>query len=338
MSLHENIMDVIFSRWKSQSLYAGVKLGIFDNVTDDSKEAIQISKEIGLEYSLTYRLLRALASLGFLNENEHKMFSISEKGKILRKDHPQTLQGVILLEEGPEHYKIWQHLPDMIKEGKQNAFVKEYGVGGFEYAEKNPEYAMLFNQAMSSYSNMHTALVLEAIDNYDFSKIQHICDIGGGHGHLIANILLKYPHIKGSVLDLEQVTRNKDLLWTHKMGLNNRCQHISGDMFVKTPTADAYMMKMILHDWNDQQCINILSNAHTSATTDARIFLIEHIVPEPHINHFSKLFDIHMLCWGTGKERTLEEYCSLLEQSGWKFVQTLYPSNRMIGIIEGIKS
>lgn len=338
MSILENTLDMIFARWKSQSLYAGVKLGIFDNITTEPKNAAQISNEIGLDESLTYRLLRALASIDFLNEESFKMFSISEKGKLLRKDHPQSLQGIILLEEGPEHYQIWKHLSEMIKEGKQNAFVLEYGHSGFEYAKKNEEYGKIFNQAMSSYSNIHTSWVLEALDKYDFSTINQICDIGGGHGHLISNLLVKYPQIKGSVLDLDYVIKNKELLWAYKLGVDNRCHYMSGDMFLNIPSADAYIMKMILHDWNDKECIKILSNTQKASPNDGKIFIIEHIIPDSKINHFSKLFDIHMLCWGTGRERTLEEYTRLLQQSGWKFAKVHYPSNGMIGIIEGIKS
>lgn len=333
----ERTMDIIFGRWKSQTLYAGVKLGVFDCLTSTPKDVSSIAKQLGINENLSYRLLRALSFLNFLKEEPDKRFSLSSQGELLRKDHPQTLQGIVLLEESPEHYQIWKHLSSMVKDGQQNAFLREYGYSAFDYANRNSEYGQIFNQAMSSYSNIHTNWVLEALNNYDFSQISHLCDIGGGHGHLLCNILAKYPHLKGSVLDLEPVINNRELLLAYKMNVEDRCQYIGGDMFKEVPSAEAYMMKMILHDWNDEECVKILSNVFKSSPESGRVFIVEHLVPSSQTPHFSKLFDIHMMCWGTGRERTVEEYSSILEQSGWKFSQTFYPSSGIIGIIEGIK-
>src|SRR5262245_11517436 len=207
----------MFGRWRSQILYVGIKLGIFDNITSHPKNASNIAKELSLDYELTYRLLRALGSLGFLREERNHEFSITKQGELFRKDHPQTLRGIVLLEEGPEHYAIWKHLPAMIMDGKQDAFLREYGKKLFEYRDRNPLYAEIFNQAMNSYSAIQTTWVLEALEGYDFSEIHSICDVGGGQGHLLSNMLVKYPHLKGSILELQPVTKNKASLWPDKM-------------------------------------------------------------------------------------------------------------------------
>jgi hypothetical protein len=131
MSSYEKSLDVIFGRWKSQILYSDVKLGVFDNVTREPKDAVQIARDLVLDDALIYRLLRDLASLGFLKEDPGSRFSITMQGELMGKDHPQTLRGITLLEEGPEHYQIWKHLPAMIKDGRQNAFVREYDYGSF---------------------------------------------------------------------------------------------------------------------------------------------------------------------------------------------------------------
>jgi len=341
----EKTADIIFGRWKSQILYTGVKLGIFDCIASHAKSASDISNELGLDDKLAYRLLRALSSMGLLKEepNLHG-FSITPQGELLRKDHPQTLRGVTLLEEGQEHYAIWKHLPTMIKDGKQNSFVREFGCKLFEYRDRNPDYAEVFNQAMSSYSSAQTNWVLEALDKYDFSNIHHICDIGGGTGHLLGNLLVKYPHMKGTVLELESVTSKKELLLAPKLAVSERCSYVAGNMFCSNnsqlPSADAYIMKMILHDWSDEECVEILSNIYGSSPKHARLFIAEHLVPSSNIPHFSKLFDIHMMCVASGKERTVDEYSSLLEQSGWKYVQTHrpYQQNGLIEVVEGTKS
>jgi hypothetical protein len=337
MSDYEKTLDIIFGRWRSQILYAGVKLGIFDCVTSVPKNATYIANELKLDCALTYRLSRALASLGLLRQELNHDFSITTQGELLRKDHPQTLRGIILLEESPEHYAIWKHLPDMIIDGKQDAFIREYGQKIFEYADRNPQYAKVFNQAMNSYSRIQTAFVSEALDGYDFSNIHHICDVGGGQGHLLYNLLQKYPHLKGSILELGSVTRNKDLLWASKMGLDERCTYVIGDMFNEVPPADAYIMKMILHDWSDDECVKILSNIHRSSPNERKVFIVEHLIPVPEIPHFSKFFDIHMMCVASGRERTIEEYTILLERSGWKHANTFHPRSGLMGVIEGKK-
>lgn len=339
MTDFDKTIEIIFGRWKSQILYAGAKIGIFDYLSTNPKEVTQIAKDLKLDEIMAYRILRSLASLGYLKEEEdgHR-FSITSSGELLKKDHPHTLQGVLLLEEGPEHYQIWKHLPRMIKDGKQDAFLSEYGTKIFEYAANNVEYSKIFNEAMSSYSAMHTAMVLEALEGFDFNNVFHICEIGGGQGHLSSHLHSKHNHTKGTILELEPVVNSQNSSWPTKMGLQDRCKYLKGDMFEQVPSADLYMMKMILHDWNDEECIKILSNIEKSAPENSRVLIIEHLIPDANTPHFSKLFDIHMMCATTGRERTLEEYKAILKQAGWEYVKTHYPKSNMIGIVEAIKS
>jgi hypothetical protein len=337
MSNFEKVVDTILGRWRSQILYAGVKLGIFDSLGTAPKNAFEIAKELGLDPSLSYRLLRALASIGFLSEKDGRSFSITPLGELVRKDHPQTLREVILLEEGPEHYAIWKHLVNMVKDGKQDGFVREFGLRIFDYLPENPAYAEVFNYAMSSYSAAHTKWVLEALKGYDFSKIKSLCDVGGGHGHLVCNILQEHPQLKGMVLELPSTLKNKELLWAEKMGMAERCNYLAGDMFREVPSSDAYIMKMILHDWSDEECVKILSNIQKASPAGGRVLIVEHVVPGPETPHFSKLFDIHMMCALTGRERTEREYAELLEKAGLQYVQTHYPPSKSIGVSEGIK-
>jgi predicted transcriptional regulator len=225
MSEFHKTMDIIFGRWKSQILYAGAKIGLFDYLTTSPKDIGQIAWDLDLNETMAYHILRSIASLGFLKEEEDgRRFSITTLGELLRKDHPQTLQGVLLLEEGPEHYQIWKHLSRMIKDGQQNAFISEYGNNIFEYAGKNSEYSKVFNNAMSSYSAMHTAMVLEALNEYDFSNVSQICEIGGGQGHLLSHLQSKYNHLNGTILELESVVNNQGSSWPTKMGLQDRCK------------------------------------------------------------------------------------------------------------------
>jgi predicted transcriptional regulator len=337
MSDYEKTLDLIIGRWRSQILYAGVKLGVFEYVSSQPKNASEIAKVLNLDYNLAYRLLRALGSLGLLREGVNRDFTITQQGEFLRKDNPKTLRGIALLEEGPEHYALWKHLPTMIKDGKQNAFPREYGQKLFEFTDSNPLYREVFNQAMSSYSSIQTAWVTDALEGYNFSNVNTVCDVGGGQGHLLCSLLVKYPHLKGTIIELDSVIKNNDLLWAEKMGVKDRCTYVGGNMFSKVPAADAYIMKMILHDWSDDECVKILSNIYNAASENGRILIAEHLVPGPEEPHFSKLFDIHMMCVATGKERTVEEYADLLKKTGWNHANTFHSQSGLMGIIEGKK-
>ena len=242
------------------------------------------------------------------------------------------------LEEGPQHYALWKHLPAMIRDGKQNAFVREFGCMAFDHARVNSDYAERFKQAMTSYSAVQSSLVLEALGGYDFSGITTFCDVAGGYGHLMCAFLLAKPGLRGIVLDLPDVVEDVSELWATKLGLQQRCQYVAGDMFEAVPKANAYSLKMILHDWNDAECIKILSNIRMAAAAPARVFIVEHVVPEHNEPHFSKLFDVHMMCWGTGQERTEAQYRSLLERAGWAPAGSYYPANRQMGVITGVRA
>ena len=235
-----------------------MKLGIFEAFGNGPRTSSVLAEELGLDPSLTYRLMRALGALDLLAENTEQTFSLTETGERLRSDHPQTLRGVTLLEEGPEHYALWTHLPEMIRDGKQNAFIREFGRMAFDHAAHDPHYAEVFDGAMSSYSGTQASCVLDALHTYDFSKMTHVCDVGGGHGFMVCQFLNQYPHLRGTVLERPEVIADRARLWAEQMGMGSRCEYVAGNMFDTVPRADAYFMKLILHDWNDDECVQIL--------------------------------------------------------------------------------
>src|SRR6266568_2400545 len=127
------VIDLIFGRWRSQILYVGVQLGVFDALANGPRSAVSVASELGVDAGMLYRLMRALGSLELLHEDTTKTFSLTLLGELLCRDHPHTLRGMTLLTEGPESYATWKHLPALITEGQQNAFVREFGQPGFAY-------------------------------------------------------------------------------------------------------------------------------------------------------------------------------------------------------------
>ena len=151
----------------------------------------------------------------------------------------------------------------------------------------------------------------------------------------MCSILQAQPHLRGIVFDQPEVVQDLQELWAPKLGVEDRCRYVAGDMFKTVPVADAYSLKMILHDWNDAECMEILSCIRRAASGRAHVFIAEQIVPGPNEPHPSKLFDLHMMCWGGGQERTEAEYMGLLEGSGWRAMSCHYPANRKLGVIVG---
>jgi hypothetical protein len=177
-SAADQVLDLIFGRWRSQILSAGTELSVFDHLDKlMPKTAETLAPTLGADPALLYRLLRAQAAIGLLQEDGSHGFVLSDKGELLRSDHPQSLKPMARLEEGPQHYALWKHLPAMVRDGKQNAFVREFGRMAFQHAQENQDYAKRFKQAMTSYSAVQSTLVLEALRGNDLSRVRTFCDV-----------------------------------------------------------------------------------------------------------------------------------------------------------------
>lgn len=312
-----------------RTIYAGITLGVFDLLADNPIPSSDVADKLELDPDHSYRLLRALASLGLMEEDETRRFSLNPVGKCFSTDHPQSIRAMILAFYDPEILSATHHLPEVVREGGPDGFVREHGAPAFEYFEHNPELGMLFGQLMDSFSKIETDLVLDAVSGYDFSEFSHVCDIGGRNGHLLCSLLQTHPHLEGTVLDLPPVIEQTDQHWAPKLGVDDRCTYVGGDMFEEVPAADGYIMKKVLHDWTDEDCVEILSNIHEAATPGARLFIVEDVLPGPETPHQSKLWDLQMMLMIGGRERTESEFDSLLEQSGWQLVDVWDPDESL---------
>ena len=316
----ESVIEIIFGRWRSQILHAGAALGVFDHLVDGTPiSAPALAPAVGADPVLLYRLLRALATIGLLAEDDRKGFRLTEVGALLREDHPYSLKAMALLEEGSEHYAAWKHLLPILRDGKPDGFFREFGTPLFDYVRSNPHYGAVFNRAMTSYSLVETQWALAGLASEDFSQIHTICDVGGGHGHLACGLLNAYPQLQATVLDMPEVIGETDRLWAPKLGLSERCHYLGGDMFRKVPAATAYILKAVLHNWSDDDCVRILTNLRRAVVGMGRVFVVDFVVPGPEEPHFSKLFDIHMMLVLTGRERTAAEFAELLRAAGWRY-------------------
>jgi hypothetical protein len=349
------VNDLIFGPWRARVLYAGVCLGIFDVLKRGPLACSEICCELKLNGRNGYRLLRALATIGLLrelpaeqafgerlaadyvNDDGARFFTLTEAGECLCAGHPSGLRELALLQQGPEHTAIWRHLPDMIRDGWQNGFRREYGATAFEYADAHLDYSRIFDAAMASYSAQQATAAVEALRDFDFSGVETVCDVGGGRGTLLETLLQAHPQFRGIVLERSSVIENAAAS-EHRICAPGNWSYQRGDMFQSVPSADLYLLKLILHDWDDEQSVRILENLRGAACEHARnrsrLLILEFVIRPPDVPHFSKLYDIHMMCWGDGRERSLPEYERLLRRAGWEFSKFRALPNVEMGIIE----
>jgi len=296
----------------SQALYVAATLGLADLLKNGARTADELAVDAGAHPEALYRLLRALASVGVFHEEEGKRFSLTPLGDSLRSDATTPLAGWAAFIGRPYLWEAWGNLLHSVRTG-ENAFRHVHGTDVWDYRTRHPEESPIFDRAMTDLTRSVNASILEA---FDFGRFSTITDIGGGQGALLAAILARHAGLQGVLFDQPHVvSRASDVLET--AGVADRCQVIAGDFFEAVPDgADAYLLKWIIHDWEDPEAISILRTCRNAMTSDATLLLIERIVGAPNDDPATKFSDLNMLVMPGGKERTIEEYRALLASAG----------------------
>jgi hypothetical protein len=326
------VLQVIAGYWTARCVYVAAKLGLADLVQDSPKSAAELAAVTGTHAPSLYRVLRALASTGWLNEDSHGRFGPTALTAGIQTGAPGSLRGLATTELGEEHYPAWGNVLFSVRTG-QRAFDDVFGKPLWEYWAGHDEHAEVFNRAMSDMTAVVEPVVLA---NCDFSGFETIVDIGGGRGTLISSILRAHPNARGKVLDLPHVIElGKQLI--AQLHLEGRCELIPGDFFKEVPSGgDAYVLKWILHDWNDDESIAILKNCHRAMKPGGRLFVIEATIPARNEPSLHKLMDINMLVMTGGRERTEAEYRSLFDASGFDVTRvTVTPTE--LAVLEGVR-
>lgn len=324
------MLRMISGFWISRAIYIAAKLGIADHLRDGHKTAEELAAATGTHASSLYRVLRALASVGVFVEDETKGFTLTPLAETLRTDAPGSLRAFATVELGEEHYPAWGELLHSVKTG-EIAFDRAFDMPVWNFFEQNPENAKTFNDAMTG---MTLAVNDAVLSSYDFSSISKIVDVGGGHGSLIASILKANPQMKGVLFDAPSVIEGARSR-IEAEGITDHCELAAGDFFQSVPGGgDAYILKWIIHDWDDERSITILRNCHRAMTENGKLLLVEAVVPRGSEPHFSKFIDLNMLVMTGGRERTENEYRMLLEATGFKLTRIIATESPM-SVIEG---
>jgi len=323
------MLQIISGFWISRGVYVIAKLGIPDLLKSGPKTAEELAEATKMHAPSLFRILRALASVGVLSSANGGRFAQTPVSETLVTDAPGSLRWFAVSELGQEHYPAWGNLMHSVKTG-EIAFDNFFGVDIWKYFQQNPEDAAVFNDSMSSV----TAATNEAILSlYDFSDFGTVVDVGGGHGGLITSILKRNPKVKGVLFDAPQVIEGARPK-LEAAGLAQRCETVAGDFFKSVPAGgDAYVMKWIIHDWDDEKSITILRNCRSRMRANGRLILVDCVVPESDEPHFSKFIDLNMLVMTGGKERTAKEFEQLLGTAGFKLLRII-PTELPTSIVE----
>ena len=323
------MLQIISGFWISRAVYVIGKLGIPDLLQSGPKTAEELASATGTHAPSLFRILRALVSVGVLNSADEGRFAQTSLSETLVTDAPGSLRWFAVSELGQEHYPAWGNLMHSVKTG-EIAFDNFFGVDIWKYFQQNPEDAAVFNNSMS---NM-TAAVNEAITSmYDFSQFGTIVDVGGGHGGLITSILKKNTEVKGVLFDAAEVIEGARPK-IEAAGLADRLETVAGNFFKSVPAGgDAYIMKWIIHDWDDEKSNTILRNCRSQMQPNGKLVLVDCVVPETNEPHFSKFIDLNMLVMTGGKERTEKEFAELLAAAGFKLLRVI-PTELPTSIVE----
>lgn len=324
--------------WRGQIIHAAAELEIFSVVDTHKTAAADVASELDLHEDRTYRLLRALANFGVLEEESPRRFSLTPLGELFQADHPKSLRSDVLFNRSPEWLRSMLHLPMVVKEGGPPGFVREFGTDFFDFIVSNREHGRVYSDLMELASRDYPDQFLDAMDGYDFSRFSLVCDVGGGRGHFLCHLLAAVSGLEGVVFDLPRVVNDDGERWAEKLDVANRCRYVGGDMFERVPEADGYVLKWILHNWDDEDCHRILSNIHEAAAADGRLFLLETLVPGPTTSHYAKRLDVTMMTQVGGRERTREEYSGLLERAGWTLEEVRNPDDGPLSILEAARA
>ncbi len=305
--------------WVSKSLGVVCELDIAEIIGSGTKHIDEIAKESSVDPASLYRLLRALASEGVFKEVQDHVFSNTKKSASLIPGEG-SMKYMIQHQLNTDNWAVVNELKYSVTTGK-SAVQKLFGEGIFEHIGKDPEKNALYNKAMINTSDLTGQAILGA---YNFSGIRHLVDVGGGKGKLIASIIAKYPQMEATLLDLPHVVADAEKLF-EEFGVAKRVKVEAGSFFDIMPNGgDAYIMKNILHNFDDESSVELMKRIRKHIHTDGRLLIAEMVIPEGNTPFYGKMFDLQMLLGTDGsKERTRKEFADIFSQAGFKLTRVV---------------
>ena len=325
------LLQMITGKWVTKAIGVVARYDIATMLKDGPRNCHELAIQADVHPSALYRVLRALASIGVFTETEPRHFALTPIGELLRSDRPDSMRDFAIMVNDDWHWQTWGAFDEVVRTG-ETAVSGVLGYDNiFDFFADEREPGERFDAAMTS---LTAALVAAVSKAYDFSGIKRIVDIGGGHGGLLTAILNSHPDLHGVVFDLPHVVAGAHEALA-KAGLAARCDAVGGDFFESVPGgADAYIMSHIIHDWDDERSITILSNIHHAMEPGGRVLVVDCVIPLGNEPHPGKWLDLEMLTLPGGMERTEAEFRSLFEAAGFH-LERIVPTESPECIVEG---
>ncbi len=326
----QQVMQVACGFIGSAALYVATTLGIADHLASGPQTTAQLALATGTNEDALYRVLRLLGSLGIFAETAPRCFGLTPSAQVLRSDVPGSARGVTRFLPDPFHFRIYANLIAAVRTGTPASHTT-LGMPVFEYLASNPDYSQIFNEAMTGFSAEDVPAVLAA---YDFGGAARIVDVAGGHGELLLSILAKHPEAHGVLTDVSHVVEGARPRIA-AAGLADRCSAVAVDFFASVPEGgDIYLLKHIIHDWDDAAALAILRNVRRAMTSPvATVIVLDAVIAPGAEPDFAKFLDIEMLALPGGRERSEPEFRALLAGAGLRLTRVV-PTTAPMSVLE----
>jgi len=329
-TLHKKMMQLLSSLWVTHAIGSFARLGLADAMEAGADTAEAIARPKGLITDRVYRLLRALSTCGIVTEGAGGRFALTPLGKMLTSSAPNSMKtsAELLTEYNGE---IWSKLDGALAGGI--AFEALKGQELFDWLHANPKEGARFQRMMVEVHSPETPAIVAA---YDFSQFRHVIDVGGGHGMLLSAILAACPNVKGTLFDLQE---GIDAAKRGEGGPLPDVNFVPGDVFDFVPEGgDAYVLRHLLHDYDDDDCLRMLNNVRRAMPPHARVVVLEKTVPTDDTPAPGRWLDLHVMLLTGGRERTENEYRALFAKAGLRLNRVLPTAHPAVEIIEAVRA
>lgn len=333
-SAHEIVLGMALSYLSARALHVATDLGIADHLKEGPRTIADLASATGAHAPSLYRLLRTLAGHGIFAEATPGYFGLTPAAAVLQSGIPGSVHDAVCMigdmtGDGP-WWSAVGHLRHSVLTG-QPSWDYVVDASFFDYLALHPKAGAWFDRGLANFTIVENSAIANA---YDFSQVRRVIDIGGGQGGFLAEILKAFPQVSGVLADQVQVLAEPTYLVQN--GLLERCKLRAIDFFQSVPTGgDVYVLKRILHDWNDAHCLQILRNCREAMSKDARLLVVDVVLPPGNAFHPGKIMDMLMMALLEGQERTEQEFCELYRQAGLKLTRVMTTPS-MLSIVEGV--
>lgn len=320
------VMAEAMSYMYPAALRAATLLDVAAHLVDGPRDIAELARLTGTNGPFLRRVLRLLATHEIFREDEEGRFHLTPYADVLRADSPRTVRTPVLAMTSDKAWLPGGDLVEAVRHGEPG-FVRHFGSTFFDYLRTDPEEARIFNESM-----VHlTAYDYEYLTGaYEFPGTGVMVDVGGGHGALLLRVLGTNPGLHGVLFDLEPVLAGHLL---DQLGADDRWETFAGSFFEEVPTGDFHVLKNILHDWSDEECVHILGRVRRAMKPGGRLAVIDVVLPPANEPHIGKLQDIFMMLLFTGQERTRAEFENLFTQAGFRITKVVQTGG-MYSVIE----